>query len=88
MIPRMNLSDDIALVLSPPKFSNIDPWSDIFNHTNVHLWHYIMSSLCACDTIFCTGTNFLLRGRALVEAGLFPTKSITEDFELGIYMTI
>lgn len=47
-----------------------------------------MSSLCACDTIFCTGTNFLLRGRALCEAGLFPTQSITEDFELGIYLTI
>jgi cellulose synthase/poly-beta-1,6-N-acetylglucosamine synthase-like glycosyltransferase len=84
----MNISDDTALVLSPQKFNNVDPWSDIFNHYNIHFWHYIMSSLCSFDTIFCTGTNFLLRARALAEVGWFPTKSITEDFELGIYLTI
>lgn len=33
------------------------------------------------------GSNFLIRARALGEAGWFPTNSVTEDYELGILLT-
>jgi cellulose synthase (UDP-forming) len=36
------------------------------------------------DAMFCCGTNFLFRRAALESVGGFPTKSVTEDFELSI----
>jgi cellulose synthase (UDP-forming) len=36
------------------------------------------------DAMFCCGTNFVFRRRALDEAGGFPEMSLTEDFELSM----
>ena len=36
--------------------------------------------------MFCCGTNVLFRRQALAEAGGFPEKSLTEDFELSILL--
>jgi cellulose synthase/poly-beta-1,6-N-acetylglucosamine synthase-like glycosyltransferase len=36
--------------------------------------------------ISCTGTNMLLRGRALQQAGWLPTDTVTEDWELGMHL--
>ena len=38
----------------------------------------------ALGFISCTGTNFLVRSRALVEVGGSPTWTLTEDFALGM----
>ena len=38
----------------------------------------------ALGFISCTGTNFLVRSRALVEVGGSPTWTLTEDLALGM----
>ena len=38
------------------------------------------------DAMFCCGTNVLFRRAALADAGGFPTKSLTEDFELSLHL--
>lgn len=38
----------------------------------------------ALNIISCTGTNFLVRARAFMQVGQFPTHTLTEDFALGI----
>jgi hypothetical protein len=64
--------DSIALVLSSQGFSNVDPATDIFNNTNQQFWEYVLPGLDALGYIACTGTNFVLRGRALASVGWFP----------------
>ena len=63
-------------------------------HTDVSLTHI----LCCCTAageywlpgafawgyIACTGTNFMIRARALASCGWFPTNTITEDYALGM----
>ncbi len=40
----------------------------------------------AHDTMFCCGTNFVMRREALDAAGGFPTDSVTEDFLLSVML--
>jgi Glycosyl transferase family group 2 len=40
----------------------------------------------AWGSMFCCGTNVLLRRTALMSVGGFPTGSLTEDFELSIHL--
>ena len=84
MVPRMDTGKDLAMVLSPQTFFNLNHNADIFNHGNVHFWHYMQPGYDALGLISCTGTNFLLRARAFNEAGWFPEWTLTEDFALGI----
>lgn len=83
-IHMLDGGQDIAMVLSPQTFYNLNPDADIFNHANVHFWDYTQPGYDALGLISCTGTNFLLRARAFQAAGLFPEWTLTEDFALGI----
>ena len=83
-VPLLDGGQDVAMVLSPQTFYNLNPDGDIFNHANVHFWDYTQPGYDALGLISCTGTNFLLRARAFVDAGLFPEWTLTEDFALGI----
>ena len=83
-LPLFDGGDDVAMVLSPQCFHNINPHADIFNHSNVHFWEYMQPGYDALGFISCTGTNFLVRARALLEVGGSPTWTLTEDFALGM----
>lgn len=83
-VPRLDGGQDVAMVLSPQTFYNLNPDGDIFNHANVAFWDYTQPGYDALGLISCTGTNFLLRARAFSEAGFFPEWTLTEDFALGI----
>ena len=83
-VPLLDGGQDVAMVLSPQTFYNLNPDGDIFNHANVHFWDYTQPGYDALGLISCTGTNFLLRGRPFSEAGFFPEWTLTEDFALGI----
>lgn len=60
-LPLFDSGDDIAMVLSPQCFHNLNLHSDIFNHSNVHFWEYMQPGYDALGFISCTGTNFLVR---------------------------
>lgn len=83
-VPLLDGGQDVAMVLSPQTFFNLNPDGDIFNHANVHFWDYTQPGYDALGLISCTGTNFLLRARAFSESGWFPEWTLTEDFALGI----
>lgn len=84
MVPLMDGGRDVAMVLSPQTFYNMNINGDIFNHSNVHFWEYTQPGYNALGLISCTGTNFLLRAAPFKEAGWFPEWTLTEDFALGI----
>ena len=83
-VPLLDGGQDVAMVLTPQTFYNLNPNGDIFNHANVHFWDYTQPGYDALGLISCTGTNFLLRSRAFHDAGWFPEWTLTEDFALGI----
>ena len=33
---------DIGMILSPQKFHNVPKYQDIFNHSNIHFWEYML----------------------------------------------
>ena len=83
-VPLLDGGEDVAMILTPQAFSNLNHDADIFNHANVHFWDYTQPGYDALGLISCTGTNFLLRAKAFQHAGWFPEWTLTEDFALGI----
>ena len=64
-LPMFDGGDDVAMVLSPQCFHNLNLHCDIFNHSNVHFWEYMQPGYDALGFISCTGTNFLVRAQTL-----------------------
>ena len=83
-VPLLDGGEDVAMILTPQAFSNLNHDGDIFNHANVHFWDYTQPGYDALGLISCTGTNFLIRARAFQDCGWFPDWTLTEDFALGI----
>ncbi|KAK9810557.1 hypothetical protein WJX73_000559 [Symbiochloris irregularis] len=84
MVPLFDGGDDVAMVLSPQAFHNLNNHTDIFNHSNIHFWEYMQPGYESLGFISCTGTNFLVRARAFQDVGWSPTYTLTEDFALGM----
>ncbi|GAX77149.1 hypothetical protein CEUSTIGMA_g4595.t1 [Chlamydomonas eustigma] len=78
------VDDNISLTLSPQAFYNIDVDADIFNAINAQFWEYWLPGAFGWGYIACTGTNFMIRARALCHCGFFPDYTITEDYALGM----
>ena len=58
MVPLLDGGDDVAMVLSPQTFHNINRHTDIFNHFNVQFWEYAQHGYDAIGFISCTGQPF------------------------------
>ena len=86
LLPYVDSGDNVAVALSPQLMFNVSPNVDIFNHQNVHFWEKMQPGMDALGFISLTGTNMILRCRALQDCGWFPTESVTEDWELGMRM--
>lgn len=86
LIKYIDSGDDVAVALSPQLMHNVDKDSDIFNHQNVHFWEKMQPGMDALSFISLTGTNMIIRSRALQDCGWFPVDSVTEDWELGMRM--
>jgi cellulose synthase (UDP-forming) len=84
MLRYIDSGDDVGVALSPQLMYNVVPDCDIFNHQNVHFWEMMQPGMDALNFISLTGTNMILRSRALHEAGWFPMNSVTEDWALGM----
>jgi hypothetical protein len=84
LLQFIDSGDDVGVALSPQLMYNVIPDCDIFNHQNVHFWEMMQPGMDALGFISLTGTNMILRCRALHEAGWFPMNSVTEDWALGM----
>jgi len=86
-----NFADEkVALVQTPQHFSNPDAFQK-----NLDLAHFLANeqdlfyrviepSLNDFDSVFCGGTNIVLRRKHLESVGNFPETTITEDSLLGL----
>jgi cellulose synthase/poly-beta-1,6-N-acetylglucosamine synthase-like glycosyltransferase len=84
MLRYIDSGDDVGVALSPQLMYNVTPDCDVFNHQNVHFWEMMQPGMDALGFISLTGTNMILRSRALHQAGWFPMNSVTEDWALGM----
>lgn len=86
-----NFSDEkVALVQTPQHFCNPDAFQKnlempaFLSNEQDLFYRVIEPSLNEFDSVFCGGTNILLRRKQLQEAGNFPESTITEDSLLGL----
>jgi cellulose synthase/poly-beta-1,6-N-acetylglucosamine synthase-like glycosyltransferase len=86
LMPFIDSGDNVAVALSPQLMFNVEPNVDIFNHQNVNFWEKMQPGMDALGFVSLTGTNMVLRCRALQDCGWFPVDSVTEDWELGMRM--
>eukprot|EP00955_Chlamydomonas_euryale_P087271 364282-Chlamydomonas_euryale.AAC.11 len=70
--------EELMLCLTPQAFHNINAEGDLFNNINKQFWEYWLPGAFAWGYIACTGTNFVIRARALASCGWFPNQTITE----------
>lgn len=87
MMPYIDSGDNVAVALSPQIMYNVLPDCDIFNHQNIQFWEQMQPGMDALNFMSLTGTNMIIRARALQQCGWFPTGTVTEDWELGLRLT-
>ena len=77
---------DVGVVQTPQHFINPDPIqanlgaADIWPDEQRFFFDVLMPSKDAWGTSFCCGTSSVIRFQALIQAGGFPTTSVTEDY--------
>lgn len=82
--------DDVGIVQTPQHFINPDPIqanlqaSDAWPDEQRYFFDVLMPAKDAWGTAFCCGTSSVIRMRALLQAGGFPTESVTEDYLLTL----
>lgn len=82
----------VALIQTPQHFCNPDAFqknlsaiTDLANEQDI-FYRIIEPALNDFDSVFCGGTNILIRRKHLEEVGNFPEGTITEDSLLGLIL--
>lgn len=84
------VDENVALVQTPQHFCNPDAFqknlelSEFLANEQEMFYRIIEPSLNQFDSVFCGGTNILLRRKHLEAVGNFPEGTITEDSLLGL----
>lgn len=84
------VDENVALVQTPQQFCNPDAFqknlglSNFLSNEQDMFYRVIEPSLNEFDSVFCGGTNILIRRKHLEEVGNFPESTITEDSLLGL----
>lgn len=84
------VDEKVALVQTPQHFCNPDAFqknlelSEFLANEQEMFYRVIEPSLNQFDSVFCGGTNILLRRKHLEAVGNFPEGTITEDSLLGL----
>lgn len=85
--------EKIALVQTPQSFYNADPIARNLGLENVLtpeeevFYRQIQPIRDGAGSVICSGTSFVVRRRALEEAGGFVTDSLSEDYFTGIRLS-
>lgn len=81
LVPLLDEDPGVALVQTPQDYENSD---SLIAHAaalqNALFYEYIAESKDVTGSMFCCGTNFVMRLKALRGIGGFDTATITEDF--------
>ncbi|HEX4903613.1 MAG TPA: cellulose synthase catalytic subunit [Acidimicrobiales bacterium] len=79
---------EVAYVQTPQHYANADanPVAEAAWGQQALFFGPIAVGKDAFGAMFCCGTNVVFRREALESVGGFPTRSVTEDFELSIHL--
>jgi cellulose synthase (UDP-forming) len=86
LIPTMEKNPKLALIQTPQYYSNFEK-NEIARAAGLQqviFYEFICEGKSIKDTMFCTGTNVIIRKKALLDVGGFDEKSITEDFAVSL----
>lgn len=84
------VDENVALVQTPQHFCNPDAFqknlemTEFLSNEQDLFYRVIEPSLNEFDSVFCGGTNILIRRKHLEAVGNFPETTITEDSLLGL----
>ncbi|MEI8128135.1 MAG: glycosyltransferase [bacterium] len=84
------VDEKVALVQTPQHFCNPDAFqknlnlSEFLANEQDMFYRIIEPSLSEFDSVFCGGTNILIKRKYLEEVGNFPEDTIAEDSKLGL----
>lgn len=84
------IDEKVALVQTPQSFCNPDAFQKNLEMSNFLaneqdiFYRIIEPSLNEFDSVFCGGTNILIKRKYLEEVGNFPEDTVTEDSKLGL----
>lgn len=84
------IDEKVALVQTPQHFCNPDAFQknlelyDFLSNEQDIFYRVMEPSLNEFDSVFCGGTNILIRRKHLEAVGNFPENTITEDSLLGL----
>lgn len=84
------INEKVALVQTPQHFCNPDAFQknlelqNFLSNEQDIFYRVIEPSLNKFDSVFCGGTNILIRRKHLEDVGNFPENTITEDSLLGL----
>lgn len=84
------IDEQVALVQTPQHFCNPDAFQknlelpEFLDNEQDMFYRVIEPSLNEFDSVFCGGTNILIRRKYLETVGNFPEDTITEDSLLGL----
>ncbi len=85
LVPLFAENPKLALVQTPQDYENSH---SLIAHAaalqNSLFYEYIAESKDVTGSMFCCGTNCILRGAALADVGGFDTKTLTEDFATSL----
>ncbi|BAU56463.1 cellulose synthase [Halorhodospira halochloris] len=86
LVAQMEAEPDLAFIQTPQYYSNFE--SNRVAHAagmqQAIFYEYICEGKSSQDTMFCCGTNVLLRREALKDVGGFDESSVTEDFATSL----
>jgi cellulose synthase (UDP-forming) len=86
LVPLMEYSDKVAFVQTPQLYTNINV-SPIAKGAALQqsiFFENICEGKGATNSMFCCGTNFIMRTNVLKEVGGFDASSVTEDFATSV----
>ncbi len=80
-VPYLEADERLAFVQTPQFYTNTEagPVALISNVQQAVFFEYICEGKSGKDSMFCCGTNFVLRKEALDDIGGFDENSVTED---------
>lgn len=86
LVSLIESDDKLAIVQSPQFYINVDatPISRAAAHQQCVFYEYICEGKSSQDAMFCCGTNFILRKKAIDDIGGFDETVVTEDFATSL----
>ena len=88
VIPFLEADDKLAFVQTPQFYTNtwVSPVANVSNVQQAVFFEYVCEGKSRHESMFCCGTNVVIRRTALDDVGGFEEDTVTEDFATSLKM--